>query len=65
MKPLVDSWPVDVLADYARIVELLIEHGPNLKLRGVDRNGEVALLAAALGDVARAHGMTTTMTRPE
>jgi phage-related protein len=28
----VDSWPVDVLADYARIVELLIVHGPNLKL---------------------------------
>ena len=28
----IDSWPVDVLADYARIVELLIEHGPNLKL---------------------------------
>ncbi len=28
----IDSWPADVLADYARIVELLIEHGPNLKL---------------------------------
>jgi len=28
----IDAWPVDVLADYARIVELLIEHGPNLKL---------------------------------
>ena len=28
----VESWPVDVLADYARIVELLVEHGPNLKL---------------------------------
>ncbi len=28
----IDSWPVDVLADYARIVELLIEHGSNLKL---------------------------------
>lgn len=28
----IESWPVDVLADYARIVELLIEHGPNLKL---------------------------------
>ncbi len=28
----VDSWPVDVLADYARLVELLIEHGPSLRL---------------------------------
>lgn len=26
----IESWPVDMLADYARIVELLIEHGPNL-----------------------------------
>lgn len=28
----IDSWPVDVLADYARIIELLMEHGPNLRL---------------------------------
>ncbi|MGC2047582.1 MAG: type II toxin-antitoxin system RelE/ParE family toxin [Gallionella sp.] len=28
-----EAWPVDVGADYARIVELLIEHGPNLRLR--------------------------------
>lgn len=28
----IESWPVDVLADYARIVELLAEHGPNLSL---------------------------------
>jgi phage-related protein len=28
----IESWPVDVLADYARIVELLMEHGPNLRL---------------------------------
>lgn len=28
----IESWPVDVLADYARIVELLIEHGPKLRL---------------------------------
>ena len=26
------AWPVDVVADYARIVELFIEHGPNLRL---------------------------------
>jgi len=28
----IESWPVDVVADYVRIVELLIEHGPNLRL---------------------------------
>ena len=24
----IESWPVDVLADYARLVELLAEYGP-------------------------------------
>ena len=28
----VESWPVDVLADYARLVELLVEYGPSLRL---------------------------------
>lgn len=28
----IESWPVDVLADYARLVELLIDHGPDLRL---------------------------------
>jgi len=28
----IESWPVDVLADYAHLVELLAEHGPNLRL---------------------------------
>lgn len=28
----IESWPTDVLADYARLVELLVEHGPNLRL---------------------------------
>ncbi len=28
----IESWPAAILADYARIVELLIEHGPNLRL---------------------------------
>jgi phage-related protein len=28
----IESWPVDVLADYARLVELLTQHGPNLRL---------------------------------
>ena len=28
----IESWPVDVLADYARLVELFIEYGPSLRL---------------------------------
>lgn len=28
----IQSWPVDVLADYARLVELLAEYGPSLRL---------------------------------
>ena len=28
----IEAWPWDVLADYARLVELLMEHGPNLRL---------------------------------
>jgi hypothetical protein len=28
----IESWPVDVLADCARLIELLIEHGPSLRL---------------------------------
>jgi phage-related protein len=28
----VQSWPMDVPADYARLAELLAEHGPNLRL---------------------------------
>ena len=28
----IESWPIDVLADYARLVDLLAEHGPNLRL---------------------------------
>lgn len=28
----IESWPVDILADYARLVELLIEFGPALRM---------------------------------
>ena len=28
----IESWPVDVLADYARLIELLMEYGPVLRL---------------------------------
>lgn len=28
----IESWPVDVLADYVRLVELLADYGPSLRL---------------------------------
>lgn len=28
----IEAWPVDVLADYARLLELLANHGPRLRL---------------------------------
>jgi phage-related protein len=28
----IESWPVDVIADYARITELLLQHGPNIRM---------------------------------
>jgi len=28
----IEAWPVDVLADYARLIELLAQHGPSLRL---------------------------------
>ena len=28
----IEAWPVDVLADYAHLVALLAEYGPNLRL---------------------------------
>jgi phage-related protein len=28
----IESWPVDILADYARLTQLLLEHGPSLRL---------------------------------
>ena len=28
----IESWPVGILADYARILELLMEFGPNLRM---------------------------------
>lgn len=28
----IEAWPTDVLADYSRLVELLAEHGPGLRL---------------------------------
>ena len=36
----IESWPVDVLADYARLIELLAEHGPNLRLPHARAMGE-------------------------
>lgn len=31
MRSHIESWPADVLADYARLVELLMEHGPSVR----------------------------------
>ena len=28
----IEAWPADIVADYARIAELLMQHGPNLRL---------------------------------
>lgn len=28
----IESWPVDVLADFARLIELLADYGPSLRL---------------------------------
>ena len=28
----IESWPVGVLADYARLIELLVEFGPDLRM---------------------------------
>ena len=28
----IEAWPVDVVADYAHLIELLATHGPNLRL---------------------------------
>ena len=28
----IEAWPVDVLADYAHLIELLAAHGPDLRL---------------------------------
>ena len=28
----IESWPADIVADYARIAELLMQHGPSLRL---------------------------------
>ena len=28
----IESWPAEILADYARLVELLLEHVPNLRM---------------------------------
>lgn len=28
----IESWPTDILADYAHLVELLVVHGPSLRM---------------------------------
>ena len=36
----IEAWPVDILADYARLIELLMEHGPNLRMPHSKAMGE-------------------------
>ena len=36
----IEEWPVEVLADYARLLELLMDHGPNLRLPHSRRLGD-------------------------
>ena len=28
----IESWPAEILADYAKLVELLLDHGPSLRM---------------------------------
>jgi phage-related protein len=28
----IEAWPIGILADYAKMIELLIEHGPDLRM---------------------------------
>ena len=32
MRDEIDDWPVGILADYARLIELLLEFGPSLRM---------------------------------
>jgi len=32
VKAKIEAWPDDILADYARLVKLLMEYGPNLRM---------------------------------
>ena len=32
VKAEIEAWPNDILTDYARLVELLIDYGPNLRM---------------------------------
>ena len=52
----IESWPVDILADYARLVELLIEYGPSLRLPHSRSLGEglFELRPRSRADVGRA-----------
>lgn len=36
----IEGWPVAVLADYSRLVELLMEHGPDLRMPHSKAMGE-------------------------
>jgi hypothetical protein len=48
----IESWPVDVLADYARLTELLGAHGPSLRLPHSRAFGDGLLNFVRAGDPA-------------
>jgi hypothetical protein len=54
VKEEIESWPVGILADYARIVELLMEFGPHLRMPHSRPLGD-GLLSRGLG-VPKASG---------
>ena len=47
------DWPVGVLADYARLVELLMEFGPDLRMRHI-RAPSAAVSSSSARVAARA-----------
>ena len=48
VKAEIEKWPDDLLADYARIVELLMELGPNLRMPHSRALGGGLFLASVL-----------------
>lgn len=52
----IESWPADVLADYSRLLELLMAHGPDLRLPHSRALGEglFELRPRGLSNIARA-----------
>jgi len=50
----IQSWPVDVVADYARLVEVLMEYGPSLRFPTRERSvvGSSSFVPVVVRDLA-------------